>query len=255
MRADLLTLNSPGVRAAKARWDRAHQRRKHRLSFNYLLSCFKEDRVRFSEIAMASGLSIQRVHQIYERFFRPLFAERTGRERYQSYKWLKIYQRLQNRQEQVFADDRLHLPIEHARAASCKIEGVATSDREHIATVKMRSLLVNGHLCSVLQARRTRKASGSSRLYAQFAVARSVLQKVDAVIFHCAPPEMQRRIFVVPKDVILALFGTTAGPTLSVYFPLRKLRVHRSQRPRIDLSQYEDAWHLLKPTKRARSKR
>ena len=61
MRADLLTLNSPGVRAAKARWDRAHQRRKHRLSFNYLLSCFKEDRVRFSEIAMASGLSIERI--------------------------------------------------------------------------------------------------------------------------------------------------------------------------------------------------
>jgi len=217
-RVKSLTLNSPKVRAAHARWDRAHRRRNHRLSFDQLFRYFKDDTVRFSQIASMSGLSNQRVHQIYERFFRPLFAERTGRERYQSYKWLKIYQRLQNRQEQVFADDRLRLPIEHARAASCKIEGVATSDREHIATVKMRSLLVNGHLCSVLQARRTRKASGSSRLYAQFAVARSVLQKVDAVIFHCAPPEMQHRIFVVPKDLILALFGTTTGPTLSVIF-------------------------------------
>jgi hypothetical protein len=73
MRAHSLTLNSPGVRAAKARWDRTGLRRKHKLSFNHLFSCFKDDHVRFSEIAMASGLSIQRVHQIYERYFRPLF--------------------------------------------------------------------------------------------------------------------------------------------------------------------------------------
>ena len=255
MRTDSLTVNTPNVRAAKALWDRARRRRKHALSFNQLFRWFKDDRVRFSEIAMASGLSIERIRQIYQRYFQHLFGKRTGRDRYHSYKWQLIHERFQHKQAEVFAQDHFHSVIEHARAASCTIESVATSYGNHIPTVKIKSLMVNNHLCSVLQARRTKNDKGSRRFYAQFAVARSVLERVDAVIFHCAPPGMQRRIFVVPQDVILALFGTTSGRTVSLYFPLRKLPVYRNQRPRVDLWQYEDAWHLLKSKKRPRSNR
>jgi len=248
-----LTLSSSRIHAAKAAWDRARSRRQHRLSFGTLFRYFNDDQVRFSEIAEASGLTIERIGQIYKRYFQRLFGGRSGRERYRLRKRREIQSRAQQREAEVFAQEHLRLVIEHARAALCKIESVSTRDRQHVAMIKMKSLIVNDHLCSVLRTTRIRKTAEGRHIYAQFSVARQILQRVDAVIFHCAPSRMRHRVFVVPQAVILRLFGMTGARFLSVYFPLRKSPVHHNQRPRVDLWQYEDAWRLLKSKRQARS--
>ena len=174
------------------------------------------------------------------------FAKRSGRERYHAHQRQQHHARLLDREKEVFAQDHLRLVIGHARAAKCKIEGVPTYDAHHVPTVKMKSLYVNGHLCSVLRTTRVRTPANKEPAYAQFSVSRSALKTVHAVIFCCAPPDFPQRVFIIPRRVLETLFPGTSASSLSVYLPLHKLRANRRSRPRIDPWSYEDAWYLLK---------
>jgi len=152
--------------------------------------------------------------------------------------------RLRAREADIFAQDDLQPVIRRALAASCTIGDVPTRDR------RINSLLINGYLCSVLRSTKAKRYPGSHREYIHFSLKRTVLQEVEAVIFYCAPPTLQNRIFVMPRKVLLPLFkGTTLRG--SVYLPTERLPTYRNHRPRVDYWEYEDAWDRLKPKKQS----
>jgi len=244
--------DSPAVRAAKALWESLSRRSEHwrTVRFGQLLDYFEREELRLNEIADICGLSPARVGQIYGTYFKPLFGDRSGRERYVAYVRRRLDARWQTLEAATFAKDELRQVIGRARAASCKVEGVPTQRRKGDSKVRIKSLYINGRLCSVFRATKTREAPEARRSYFQFNLAASVLPNVDAVIFDCAAPGIPRRIFVVPQQVLLSLFeGATASRSMKVYLPTQKLPVYRNQRPRVDYWKYQDAWHHLRPRK------
>jgi hypothetical protein len=181
-------------------------------------------------------------------YFKPLFEDRSGRERYVAHSRRQHDARWQALEAAAFAKDELRHVIRQARAASCTVEGVPRSACKGVSKVRVKSLYINGRLCSVLQATKVKELPDAWRSYFQFNLAASVLPNVDAVIFHCAAPEFPHRIFVLPRQVLFPLLeGTAAGRSMKVYLPTQKLPVYRKQRPRVDYWKYQDAWHHLRP--------
>jgi len=74
---------------AKAKWDadakyRNRPNARLHLEFNEWLEYFSTNCVRFRGLARQTGVSYQRVQQIYDKYFRELFDERDGRQRYRA---------------------------------------------------------------------------------------------------------------------------------------------------------------------------
>jgi hypothetical protein len=243
-----LRLTSPKVRAAKAIWDnsRHHSQRRRSLTFARLLRYFANDKLRFSDIAEMSGLSSERVRQVYAQHFQALFGNRSGRDRHNFYFRRRTDASMRAGEARLFAQDELRLVIRHARAASCTVASVPTRNSKYGATPKVNSLNINGYLCSVLRSTRLKKGPDARRGYVPFKLARSVVQKVDALILYCATAEFPHRVFVVPRRDLLPLFKGTRARMRSVYVPAEKRPILRSHQPRIEFWQYENAWHHLK---------
>lgn len=243
-----LRLKSPKVRAAKAIWDSArhHSQRRHTLTFERLLRYFANDELRFSHIAEMSGLSPERVRQVYAQYFQELFGNRSGRDRHDFHFRRRTDASMRAGEARLFAQDELRLVIRRARAASCTVASIPSRSSEHGATPKVKSLEINGHLCSVLRTTRVKKVADALRGYVPFNLARSVVHRVDAVILYCATAEFPHRIFVIPQRDLLPLFRGSRTRTRSVYVPAEKLPILPSHQPRIEFWQYENAWHYLK---------
>jgi hypothetical protein len=244
--------DSPAVRAAKTLWDSLSRRSEHlrTVRFGQLLDYFEREELRFSEIADICGVSPARVGQIYKTYFKRLFGDRSGHERYDAYVQRRLDARWQALEAATFAKDELRQVIGRARAASCKVEGIPTQRPKGDSKVRVNSLYINGRRCSVLQATKAKELRDAQCSYFRFKLAGSVLRNVEAVIFHCAAPEFPHRIFIVPRQVLLPLLeGTAAGHSKKVYLPTQKRPVYRNRLPRIDYWKYQNAWHHLRPRK------
>ena len=242
------------VQATKTLWDRAAEhsgRRSHTLKFERLLGYFGRGDLRFSEIASICGVTPERVRQIYERYFRRLLGDRSGLDRYRTYARCQNAAERQAVENAFLTNNELQPIIQRARGASCVVHAVP-GDGRNSSILKLKSLYINDRLCSVLRATKVTRSSDGRRAYFQFHLARSVVYKVDMVIFHCATTEFPHRIFVVPRQVLAPLFNGNSSRSRAVYLPTQKLRTHRNQRPRVDYWRYENDWNQLGPYERAR---
>lgn len=246
-----LTLAHPAVQAAKADFEKGRYQRKLRYSFDELFEFFKADCVRFSVLESDSGVTHQRLHQIYDRYFRELLENKTGVERREACTLESRLIKIKQAEGALLESPGLKAVIEKARAAGCEIEVVPKHQHGKLSGgVLTRILLVNKHRCAFHLARRVWKHSpGTHAFYAPVQVSYRKLVEVDAALFHVAAEGYPERIFVVPSALLREkVFGSSPKKmTKTVYLPCLKVPVYHNNYPCIDYWEYEDAWHLLPP--------
>jgi hypothetical protein len=256
VREQNLMLAHPAVQAAKARWDAGEKKRRHlvrhNLTFERLFELFKANHHSMNAIGeeIAIGhISRERVRQIYDKYFRELFEGQSGHERFSACMLKRRLARFKDSENKLFESPIIKAIVESARRAGCKVKAVPNADLEHgksCGSVRPTTLMINGYKCSVhfsLVARRPRERK---RFYGQVALSYSVLREVDVFIAHTAIAGFPQRTFVIPSSFLLKLYFTPLNIKWKVlYLPLEQLPVYNNRRPRFDIWQYEDAWHLL----------
>jgi hypothetical protein len=208
-------------------------------------------------IAELTGLSRERIRQIYNRDFRGLFGDESGRERFAAYvlnrRLAQAAERAKERERKVFAD--LHPVIERARAAGCTVNFILRKKDKPLHEIEPRLLAINGHPCLIYPSvsRAAIQGKGSKRRYVSVNVLYESLLAVQAVVIRTLVRRQPEYIFVIPANVVLKAYFAVLQKTARLYLPTVKTSPYNNQFPRIEHWKYEDAWHLLSP-KHARSR-
>ncbi|MEK7613141.1 MAG: hypothetical protein AAB449_03290 [Patescibacteria group bacterium] len=246
---ETLTLAHPRVQALKRKWEAALVRYspKHTLSFEDLFEYFKANCHRMEVIGAHGGITRQRVQQIYNKWFRDLFGDLSGRDRQKSCTLEKNLARLEKETNELLSNGKIKTIGGKLRSAGCVITGIAGSG----GRLLRNQITLNGHRCLVHTSTKARSLGvQTERLYYAFNVSLSLLQTVEAVIFYVCAKNFQERLFVVPSSVLLAAFFETSADKKynRVYIPAEKILLRtRGVVSRINWWQYEDALHLLAP--------
>jgi hypothetical protein len=250
-----LTLAHPAVRASKARWDegakyrKTHPQTRNDFGFADWLRFFSDRSATFSGLAKETGLSHQRIQQIYRKYFREVFPDQGGPERYRRSVLERRAAKLARMENDLFKSPALKALVKKVHAAGCVVQALPGSSKSK-ARLQSSTLLINGHRCSLHRlAVVWRPPVKGTRFYFRTSVNRAKLDQLDAVVFHTAAVGYKPRAFVVPSQILRArLFP----PPLTkedkwIYLPSERIAERRNGPPLIDYWDYEDAWHLLIP--------
>lgn len=246
---ELLTLAHPAVQAVKQAFEKGKYKRKLRYSFDELFEFFKVDCVRINALVPDSGVSHQRLQQIYARYFLQLFANKTATERYEACTVENRLVRTKQSENELFEDPSLKRLVENARAAGCKVEAVPRMLHGKLSgIVQLSEIVVNGHPCSVHNLKGIWTLSEQSkRLYTRTSIKLSKLERVEAVIFFTQVKGFPEHVFVVPSAVLREAYFASSQTHKWILLPTEKLPSYKNKRHRIDWWKHEDAWHLLPP--------
>src|SRR6185437_1125180 len=144
-----LTLEHPAVQAAKARWDAREKYRssKHNLTFEELFEYFKADCVRQTRVAELAGITRQRIHQIYNKWFRDLFEGKSGHDRRHACTLENRQVELKRAEAELFEDPFVKKIVQKARTAGCTVEAIPHDS--FYGEVLRGDIIINGYLSSL----------------------------------------------------------------------------------------------------------
>src|SRR3989344_1190250 len=241
----------------KARWRRARASRKRdrTLEFDELFERIRDNET-LGSIADAVGLSKARLGQLYNKYFKVFFGNRSGNDRIPDCIAKRRALRRHSAERDMLLRDRLMgLVFERARTAGCTVETIPLQSAKGSGAVSSSMFYANGHLCSLRRiTSQTRVHPRTRRGYAHTSVHPDILTRVDALIIASAVPGCPRRVFVIPIAVYRERYRA-AHPErpISLYVPTKKLPAYHGIRQAVDYWQFENAWHLLPPQERATS--
>jgi len=251
-----LTLDHPDVQAAKARWDAARRKasfsRKSSFSFENFFERFKDEGVRLSALQKDTGLTRERLRQIYNQYFRPLFGNRSGKERLHNHVVRTRFAKIKEAEAELFSTNELiRRAVTDARARGFVVEAVPLQTTgEEVGVVSTTLLRINGHLCSVKRASRIFATRGMRKRYISTTVALSVLEQVDMLIIYTEPEGLPERTFILSTKDIRAAYRRPITQTFrTLYLPTEKPSQSRDNYSRLKYWKYKDAWRLLRHKK------
>ena len=243
MKALELTLTNSHVVAVKERYE-ARAGRKIGLPFDLLFERLKSDDCRLSDIAKDAGVSRQAIHFIYNRYFRDLFGDRTGRERQKVSAEKKNTERNSNKykRRQIFN-------IIREKFLFAKVSTIGDELKMEITlNVGLDGLwgfiCLNSFRCLFHTSNKVFWSNAHAKYYS-YSIQLHRLEQTEFVIFHGQDKEYSERIFIVPTHILKNRF-TEGDSRKFFYLPVEKVVPYNNMFPKIDFWQYENAWYLLK---------
>lgn len=241
-----ITLAHPAVQEAKARWEESRKKWgilcKCALTFEELFECFKTmSQIRIADL---SGLSREGIRQIYNKYFRSLFDDKSGilRKRDRTLDKHRIRSREAGK-KLIDNDDTLSTIAQSARKAGCVVDAFLQDYPNLVSTTKIS---INGNICSVHRSSNLSKCITAKRESSRLSLTRLILETTKATVIYSQVNDYKPAIFVVPTVLLLeAYFRSEEIKRTIVSLPLLMLPNYRGQKARIDWWQYEEAWHLL----------
>lgn len=220
------------MRTAYNRPPRAGNPKRLRLSFDELLDRFSLDCNTFTSIGIESGVSRERIRQVYNKYFRAILGEhRDGRTR------VKICTRKRNsvkRQELAAQDPVRFLDVLTLARAAGKHAGpsIGVYSKKGVR-VRTTSIEINGKMCAVRRCGKPTQTSPKThpywRIHARINAATEFIICVTAA-----------GVFVVPAKDVASYSGWLYIPTV---------RPEDSRYPtyprRVDFWKYHEAWSLI----------
>lgn len=210
--------------------------RRNKLKFTYdeLKEMFDEG-MTLESVALAAGVTKQRVSQVYNQFFS--FG-------------IDGYERRSAIQLEIARDRGLQALIDSERIAhlgkavverglSMKPVQTGTGPYFHKNAVE-----INGHLCKIHISRKDTKFAGTKyRSYSRILVTGHFLDSYEFVIA-VTGEEGERKIFIIPTGDLKGLFrkGERRKP---LYLPTSEKGAYRTLSPILDWWKYLEAWRLL----------
>jgi len=201
-------------------------------------------------IAELTGLSRERIRQIFNRDFRDLFGGESGRKRFSTYTQKKraaqAYQNAKERERKIFYE--LKPIIERARDAGCTVDFIfRKKNRNTKREIEPRLLAINGHRCLIYPSvsRATAPAQSCKRRYLWITASYHSLSHVRAVVIRTKARKHAVHIFVIPSKILLKAYFTPFKQRTTLHFCVEKLPPYQNQFPRVDYWKYENAWQLL----------
>lgn len=208
--------------------------RKMTLTYDELLELFDGDAT-FQEIAEIVGVKRQRVHQIYDEYFKPFMA--SGRDRRKVLFRQRWRERAENHPDTV---ERLSLVKKVAEDVGFKVEAVQSPSKE--TRYYMDRVLINGKLCRIFFSKVAYQIVDGYRAYHRLNVSRSAITTSDFIVIMTG--ENARRTFVFPSDVLLSHYKEDQKHKM-FYLPTDPQEPYNNQFPKIDWWRWEEAWSLL----------
>jgi len=228
---------------AKQRYDysvtNAGYRRKLQFSYDELQDLFDKGMV-FQEIADMSGVTRQRIEQIYSTYFAPF--GKSGRER----------RRDQTKIDQAEKADVYLEGIEKLALLRKILQKIGGYEVEPIQTKGMpwtchvSTALVNGKRCGVYHSKiSVLMTKTGRRRYYRINMSRTSVNNVEFMIIMTG--KKAETIFVVPSSVISDTFKNLAEDARykCLYVPSEDLPVYNNNHPEINWWSYVEAWSQL----------
>lgn len=249
---DDLSLAHPTIQALKAWWKKkpkGNYRRKYDPSFNVFFKLLKEGHGQ-GEIGRRMGLPRDLVRQLYNRYFKESFGNKSGLARQSDNVRRKRLARIKQSERTLLEDPMIRAIAVKARKAGCDVQTIPfLSDgktADFRGRVRRKTLLINGYKCSLHHVKHAHRST--RRIYAQVTLKHVTACTMDVFIIHTALAGLPERIFVVPSPILKQVyFGQEHKRGKTIYLPMKKLRGYRNIHPLIDFWMYENAWHLLTP--------
>lgn len=232
------------LQEAKDKWNEHLSRNgsKVRLSFAEMYNYF-ETCVSYSEIAQKVGVSRERVRQIFNKHFCTIFGEDLVRDKQKERNKEKKKLSHEEIEKVMFNKKPFSSVVESAKLAGCDIHITSTSGSCHI---KLKKLLVNGHLCSLKTMKTSFIPPGGTRSFVHTSVGKPTDEKLRYIIFYYKVEGFPERIFVVPYQTIEGVFFKTKNKKRAdLYIPTKKCSAYKNRFPLLDWWKYENAWHLV----------
>jgi hypothetical protein len=107
-----------------------------------------------------------------------------------------------------------------------------------------RLILINGKKCGIHRVSGLWRSPRGKREYSSVKVSSSRLQECDFLIILRETKKYSLKVFVIPVSVLLQL-PERRKRFFYLYIPLKKYPVYLNHRPKLDVWNYLNAWHLL----------
>lgn len=236
--AKQLSLTDSSVQAVRDRYESAHgsSNRKIRLSFDELFECFQNTEIRHTVIAERAGVTRENIRRLYQRYFAALFKE-SPRDRYKS---AATQQRQTTLQNQIKFEPKLKELVRSALGVNCSVSATIRRGRYLCTSL----LTINGYKCDVHCSDCIRTIKG--RRYLAVCITRSISCNHAFVICTLTHNDCTR-IWIIPSSLINKCYLQNRH-RITLNIPIDKRPVYRNCLPRIPWGDYENAWHLLRPS-------
>ena len=236
-----LVFDEQGVFLARQNWEKSLIGRRYP-SFDYFLQMFK-DGSSCAEIARSISTTRETVRQIYNQFFKNIFAGKTVTEKSKEKKKQEIVdnsKKFLEKLEDGSAFKKLVLIIRGLGLSALLIPFC-----DSIKKFSTSRLFINGCLCSLhFLKNKFFPREKESTTYSQVHCSLKTLKETEFSIFFLSIDDVVS-IYVVPNKVILEeYFDCFSKETVSVYVPISK-REKNTKRSKINWSLYKNAWNLI----------
>lgn len=217
--------------------------RKTTLTFDELLDHFANDCMSFTAIGMMvceTGVTYERVRQIYNKYFVDLFPnKRTGRRR-QRICTLKRRRIAATSARDDFSDNEVLTKIAQlAKAAGCAVKRPLVGKEWKKGAFSR--IFINEADYSVHVARRACRIP-TGRPKCSFTLSVNVMKEVAGVILLMEVDGCESRILVIPSQDILRAYQRQKAKHLGIYPLLRKSTSKKGRSTLLEWDKYENAW-------------
>ncbi|HVV39343.1 MAG TPA: hypothetical protein VHD31_03405 [Candidatus Paceibacterota bacterium] len=240
------TLDHPEVRKAREAYERRFRKgtKVHGL-FDTLFFLYRGV-FSFVEIAQKMHVSVRYIENLYL-LFKPFCDNRSGMERR-----LHVAAIKRNRRKQAAEQGPNQREYVLTLKNRAEKEGFVVRNKtwysDHAAEwlPMARFFRINWISCVLFYANTQHRVVRGNQAYARYAIFKSSVAKVKFAIFLVLIPDYPVRFFVVPTEQIQKSMFANGEVRTMVNIRLMRKKARGGTAPRIDILQYEDAWHLLK---------
>ena len=222
---------------AREAYDLASGNRKNKLKFTYdELKKMFDDGDTIESIALAAGVTKQRVGQVYNRYFS------FGVDGYERRSIINQEAAKQRELQTLMDSERISYLNKATTERGLSIKPVQLGNGPHI---HKGAVDINGHLCKIHFSRKDTKFAGTTyRSYSRILVTKHFLDSYEFIIALTGADENTKRIFIIPSSDLKTLFrrGDKRKP---IYLPTNEKKVYRNISSILDWWKYQEAWHYL----------
>jgi excisionase family DNA binding protein len=205
-----------------------------RFAYDELWDMFYDKRMAFKDIALAVGVTKQRISQIYNIFFA------FGVNGYERRKDITLERRQERELQETLDSEKISSlgAIVESMGLTVELVNIGKGPNFH-----RNMMIINGHLCRIHRSRKDTKFSGTTyRSYSRLLITRDLLDTYEFVI--ALAGEVERRVFIIPTGDLKRQFLKGEKRKL-FYLPTSDKGAYRNIRPILDWLSYKDAWHLI----------
>jgi hypothetical protein len=229
---------------AKDKWNKhlARYGNKVTVSFDEMFNFF-DTCISYSEIAEKIGVSREYVRQIYNKYFCKIFGESLIKDKQKEGTKEKKKLSHEKIEKELFSKKPFSSIVGSAKLAGCDVHITSSNENGH---VKLKQLLVNGHLCSLKTMSTSFTPPGGTRSFVHASVGKPTDEKIRFIIFYYKVKGFPERIFVVSYKIIEDIFFKSKNKKrVDINIPTKKCPVYNNRIPLLDWWKYENAWHLI----------